>query len=230
MTVTDQIKIIDSKIKANQAQYDLDRLTAKISALSSGELRKYEYLTGEDLGYNSSVVEQANFDYSLLGKIFTKGLREDDQKEGLLKRLRKTEDKNEEQLQLFSKANKISRIAKNKSEYNYDNKFAFYKFYKDFENFRKRSLGSKYSNISEFSYLSNESKKHNVITFETKECKTRAMNNVVNLYNNYFDFYEKTYDERTLNKKEGRHPKQFKLADNEPPKWNQKMILMKQRD
>ena len=112
MTVTDQLKIIDNKIKVNQAQYDLDRLAAKISALSSGELRKYEYLTGEDLGYNSSVVEQANFDYSLLGKIFTKGLREDDQKEGLLKRLRKTEDKNEEQLQLFSKANKISRIEK----------------------------------------------------------------------------------------------------------------------
>ena len=50
MTVTDQIKIIDNKIKANQAQYDLDRLTAKIFVLSSGELRKYEYLTGEDLG------------------------------------------------------------------------------------------------------------------------------------------------------------------------------------
>ena len=62
MTVTDQLKIIDNKIKANQAQYDLDRLLAKISALSSGELRKYEYLTGEDLGYNPSVVEQAKFD------------------------------------------------------------------------------------------------------------------------------------------------------------------------
>ena len=51
ITVTDQIKFIDNKIKANQAQYDLDRLTAKISGLPSGELRKYEYLTGEDLGY-----------------------------------------------------------------------------------------------------------------------------------------------------------------------------------
>ena len=49
MTVTDQIKIIDNKIKANQAQYDLDKLTAKISTLSSGELRKHEYLTGEDI-------------------------------------------------------------------------------------------------------------------------------------------------------------------------------------
>ena len=50
MTVTDQLKIIDNKIKANQAQYDLDRLTAKISAYSSGGLGKYEYLTCEDLG------------------------------------------------------------------------------------------------------------------------------------------------------------------------------------
>ena len=42
MIVTDQIKYIDNKIKANQAQYHLDRLAAKISALSSGEFRKYE--------------------------------------------------------------------------------------------------------------------------------------------------------------------------------------------
>ena len=81
MTVTDQIKIIDNKIKANQAQYDLDRLTAKISALSSGELRKYEYLTGEDLGYRPRVLEQTKFD-------FNKGEDEDDKKEGLFKRLK----------------------------------------------------------------------------------------------------------------------------------------------
>ena len=94
-----------------------------------------------------------------------------DQKERLLKRLRNIKDKNEEQLQLFSKANKISRIAKNESECNYNNKFAFYKFYKNFENFRKRSLGSKYSDISKFYNLLGEFKKHNVITFETKERK-----------------------------------------------------------
>ena len=42
MTVTDQFKIIDNEIKANQAQYDLDRLAAKISGYSSDDLRKYE--------------------------------------------------------------------------------------------------------------------------------------------------------------------------------------------
>ena len=87
MIVTDQIKYIDNKIKANQAQYHLDRLAAKISALSSGEFRKYEYLTGEDLGYRPSVLEQTKFDYSLLGK--DKG--KDDEKEGLLKRLKNIE-------------------------------------------------------------------------------------------------------------------------------------------
>ena len=87
------IKIFANKIKANQAQYDLDRLTAKISALSSGELRKYEYLTGEDLGYRPSVLEQTKFDYSPLGKVFNKGLDDkDDKKEGLLKRLKNIEE------------------------------------------------------------------------------------------------------------------------------------------
>ena len=55
MTVINQLKIINNKIKAIQAQYDLDRLAAKISAYSSSDLRKYEYLTGEDLGYKPSV-------------------------------------------------------------------------------------------------------------------------------------------------------------------------------
>ena len=80
MTVTDQVKFIGRKIKANQGQYDLDRLVARISAYSSGDLRRYEYLTGEDLGYQPSVFEQAKFDYFPLGNIFTKGLDKDDQK------------------------------------------------------------------------------------------------------------------------------------------------------
>ena len=60
MTVTDQFEIIDNKIKANQAQYDLERLAAKISAYSSGDLRKYEYLPGEDLRYKPIVFDQGN--------------------------------------------------------------------------------------------------------------------------------------------------------------------------
>ena len=55
--------------------------------------------------------------------------------------------------------------------------------------------------------------------------------NVVTLYKNYFNFYEKTYDESTLNEKEGCNPNQFKIADDVlPESLNQKVILMKQRD
>ena len=49
MTVKDQLKILDNKIRQNQAEYDLYRKNEKISTLSSGKLYKYEYLTGEDI-------------------------------------------------------------------------------------------------------------------------------------------------------------------------------------
>ena len=78
MTVIDQIKILKRKIKQNETQYDLDREAAKISALSSKNLDKYEYLTGEDLGLKPSTVENAKFEYSPLGKICNKGLSKED--------------------------------------------------------------------------------------------------------------------------------------------------------
>ena len=110
MTVTDQIKILDRKIMQNEAQYDLDRKAAKISALSSNNLDKYEYLTGEDLGLKPSTVEQAKFEYSPLGKIFNKGLDKDDKKEGLFKRLKNIEDKNEKLLEAKNETKNIKEI------------------------------------------------------------------------------------------------------------------------
>ena len=101
MTINEQIKILDNKIRSNQAQYDLDRQNAKISALSSGELDKYEHLTGEDLGYKPNVVQKAKFEYSPLGRVFNKGLTADEKQEGLLKRLKNIEGKNEQQLDLI---------------------------------------------------------------------------------------------------------------------------------
>ena len=68
MVVTDQTKILDDKIKSNQAQYDLGREAAKIATLSSKNLlEKYEYLTGKDLGYKPNVFEKAKFEYSPFG-------------------------------------------------------------------------------------------------------------------------------------------------------------------
>ena len=94
MTVTDQIKILDRKIKQNESQYDLDREAAKISAFCFNNLDKYKLLTGEDLGLKPSTIEQNKFGYSPLGKIFNKRFSEDDKKEGVLKRLKNIEDTN----------------------------------------------------------------------------------------------------------------------------------------
>ena len=72
LTLTDELKTLDNKIKANQAQYDLRREAAKISALSSKDLlEKYEYLTGEDLGHRPSVLEKTKFEYSPLGAVLS---------------------------------------------------------------------------------------------------------------------------------------------------------------
>ena len=89
----------------NEAQYDLDGKAAKISALSSNNLDKYEYLTGEDLGLKPSTIEQTKFEYSPLGKIFNKGLNENDKKEGLFNRLKNIEDKSEKQLKAIEDKN-----------------------------------------------------------------------------------------------------------------------------
>ena len=108
MTVADQIKILDRKIEQNEAQYDLDKKVAKISALSSNNLDKYEYLTTEDLDYKPSVIEQVRFEYSPLGKIFNKGLKDEDTKEGLLRRQKNILDKIEEQVKAIK--NKTENI------------------------------------------------------------------------------------------------------------------------
>ena len=112
MTVADQTKILDKKIKQNEALYDLDRKAAKISALSSEDLKKYEYLTGENLGYKPSALKKTKFEYSPLGKVFNKGLDEEDKNEGILKRQNKKEAKNEEQLKEIENQRKKKLLIK----------------------------------------------------------------------------------------------------------------------
>ena len=98
MTRKEQNKILNDKIEANNAQYNLDRMNAEISAYSSGDLPKYEYLTKKDLGDKPDAFEQAKFEYSPLGKVFTDGLDKSDRKEELLKRLKNIEDRSNNKL------------------------------------------------------------------------------------------------------------------------------------
>ena len=80
---------IDDQIRDEKLQYDINREAAKISALSSGKIQKYEYLTGEDIlpSNQQQIIEQAKFTYSPLGKAFEK-------------QIKTTEDQGEKKLRL----------------------------------------------------------------------------------------------------------------------------------
>ena len=70
MTINDQNT--DEKL-----QYDINREAAKISAFSSGKIRKYKYLTGENMlpSNQQQIIQQAKFTYSRLGKVFEKQIK-----------------------------------------------------------------------------------------------------------------------------------------------------------
>ena len=68
---------INDQIRDEQLQYDINREAAEISAISSGEIHKYEYLTGEDIlpSNQKQIMEQAKSTYSPLGKAFEKQIK-----------------------------------------------------------------------------------------------------------------------------------------------------------
>ena len=167
MTLTDELKILDDKIKANQAQYDLGREAAKISALSSKDLlEKYEYLTGEDLGHRPSVLEKTKFEYSPLGMSLSKSFKKDS----------------------------VKHIAKSESDFNYDGKYKFYRFYKQYDEFEEMSLDSKHKKMKGFKKLLNNFKNIKPLKQETQLKKERIMKNVDELYEMYYSAHKNDYE------------------------------------
>ena len=74
MTRKEQNKILDAKIESNVNQYKVDRLNAEISAFSSSDLNKFEFLQKIDLNYKPNALDKARFEFSPLGKTFITGL------------------------------------------------------------------------------------------------------------------------------------------------------------
>ena len=72
MSISEKIKAINQKIQQNKTQYSLDRQTDKIFDLSSGNVSKYEFLTGKDFLPEKCLLEKAatlkKYEYSPLGK------------------------------------------------------------------------------------------------------------------------------------------------------------------
>ena len=95
MTHKEQNKILDDKIESNNDQYEVDRLNAEISAFSSGDLNKYEFLTRKDLKYKPNALDKTRFEVSPLGQTFSTGLDKtvpNYQKEGVIKLLKDIRD------------------------------------------------------------------------------------------------------------------------------------------
>ena len=189
MTLTDERKILDDKIKANQTQYDLSKEAAKISALSSKDLlEKYEYLTGEDLGHRPSVLEKTKFEYSPMGMPLSKSFKNDNGKD----------------------------IANRESDFNYDSKHSFYRFYKEYNEFEEMSLDSKYNNMKKFTNLLTIFKNLKSKNSKTQLKKEQIMKNVDELYEKYYDAYKNDYDnddQLSEGKKKKIDFKRFELFD-----------------
>ena len=95
MTRKEQNKILDAKIESNVNQYKVDRLNAEISAFSSGDLNKYEFLKRIDLNYKPNVLDKARFEFYPLGRAFNEGLDKtipNYQEEGIIKLLKEIRD------------------------------------------------------------------------------------------------------------------------------------------
>ena len=127
MKLIDELKIIDGKIKTNQAQNDLNREAAKTFVLSSKSLDMYEYLTGEDLGYKPGPIEIKLAEYSPLAQIITKVVKKDDKVKQTVK--------NDNNLRYSSLLNfNIYSVTNFNEISSTDSKFdILHRFYKDFE-------------------------------------------------------------------------------------------------
>ena len=185
MTRKEQVKILDDKIKANNAQYHLDRMNAEISAYSSGDLPKYEYLTKKDLGYKPDAFEHARFEYSPLGKVFTDGLDKSEKDEGLLKRLKNIEDKSNNQLLTIKN---ISRPAiKGKNNGNVSDE------YKTVQDFKQELINKnilKLSGVKKFDDTVNKWKqtKNKKIVFKNVDAKAGTRNfDIYKIFENYLN-------------------------------------------
>ena len=95
MTRKEQNKILDAKTESNVNQYKVGRLNAEISAFSSGDLNKYEFLKRIDLNYKPNALDKARFEFSPLGQTFNTGLDKNAQgyqEEGIIKLLKDIRD------------------------------------------------------------------------------------------------------------------------------------------
>ena len=160
-------------------------MNAEISAYSSGDLPKYEYLTKKDLGYKPDAFEQAKFEYSPLGKVFTDGLDKSDKNEGLLKRLKNIEDKSDNQLLTIK--NILRPAIKGKNNDNVSDE------YKKIQDFKQELIDKnilKLGGVKKFDDIVDKWKqtKDKEIVYKNVDAKVNTQKfNLYNIFENYLN-------------------------------------------
>ena len=188
MRISEKIKTFDNKIEQNKARYDLDRPTAKISALSSGNISKYEFLSGKDVLPESDLLEKdatlKRFEFSPLGKELK---AQTDSAKRKYKKLDKTFE-----FDKIIKKEKPTVKKYNRSNLIYDSKYSFYPYY-NIKNFNNLSFTSKYPIL--FSFYSELNKFYyiNPRKGRTKENKKPVYDKASELYNEYLEIFFNQY-------------------------------------
>ena len=200
MTRKDQIKILDDKIEANNVQYDLDRMNAEISAYSSGDLPKYEYLTKKELGYKPDAFEQAKFEYSPLGKVFTDGLDKSDRNEDLLKRLKNIQDRNNNQLLAFKNIPRPAIKGENNDSFRSDDDVD--DEYKTIQNYKQRLIDKnilRRSGVKKFDKIVDKWKQTKDKKIVYKNVDTKVDTKKFNIYKIFENYLNKSIDYDRIN-------------------------------
>ena len=165
--------------------------------MSSHNLDKYEYLTGQDLGLKPSTVEQAKFEYSPVGKIFNKGLSKNDKKEGILKRLENIKDKSDELLNTFNKTNKSTKnkINNQSKKLIYNTQHSFAKL-RNTDDIKKLSFDSMFNLMREYHKKFTSLKNLVLRTKNNKELKEEVLINAGDIYNELYYIYKNKYNKK----------------------------------
>ena len=197
MTRKEQVEILDGKIEANNAQYNLDRMNAEISAYCSGDLPKYKYLTKNDLGHKPDAFEQAKFEYSPLGKVFTDGLDKSDRKEGLLKRLKNIEDRSNNKLLTIKNIPKPAIKGENNGDVNDE--------YKTIQDFKQELIDKNILHLDGVKKFDNivdkwKQTKNKKIVYKNVDAKVSTQK--INIYKIFENYLNKKIDYHGINRTE----------------------------
>ena len=195
MTRKEQVKILDDKIEANNAQYNLDRMNAEISAYSSDDLPQYKYLTKKDLGYKPDAFEQVKFEHSPLGKVFTDGLDKSDKNEGLLKRLKNIENKSDNQLLTIKNIPRPAIKVKNNGKISDE--------YKTIQDFKQESIDKnilKSSGVKKFDDIVDKWKETKDKKFVFKNVYAKCGTRNFDIYKIFKNYLNEKIDYRRINR------------------------------